>query len=259
MGEQDASRIADITLDEHTVVRRSPDIEHERAVAIFDLLEENHFAPVSGCNGPYHLHLAIEENRLSIEIRSMANGLRKGDGGTHLITFHPPGGAGSSKWLQDEDWLDFNLRQNGHGTEFTGRYDQTYADYQRNPPKPVIDGEPIYGTWDARKIQALLQRPRNAKIKAHSGAEIKDGEKAQWKRIVSRETFDAPMTRPSASRTGETVSEISRRRPSFATRTVSKWSIRSPRTSRARIVRSSSTRSGGMISVIDRPIASSVV
>ena len=74
MGEQDASRIADITLDEHTVVGRSPDIEHERAVAIFDLLEENHFAPVSGCNGPYHLHLAIEENRLSIEIRSVANG-----------------------------------------------------------------------------------------------------------------------------------------------------------------------------------------
>ena len=74
MGEQDASRIAGITLDEHTVVRRSPDIEHERAVAIFDLLEENHFAPVSGCNGPYHLHLAIEENRLSIEVRSTANG-----------------------------------------------------------------------------------------------------------------------------------------------------------------------------------------
>src|SRR6202047_3610911 len=67
-------RIGGLTLDEHTVVRRSPDIEHERAVAIFDLLEENHFAPVSGCSGPYHLHLAIEENRLSIEIRSMANG-----------------------------------------------------------------------------------------------------------------------------------------------------------------------------------------
>ena len=52
MGENDASRIAGITLDEHTVVRRSPDIEHERAVAIFDLLEENHFAPASGCDGP---------------------------------------------------------------------------------------------------------------------------------------------------------------------------------------------------------------
>ena len=74
MGENDASRIAGITLDEHTVVRRSPDIEHERAVAIFDLLEENHFAPVSGCAGPYHLYLSIAENRLNIEIRSDANG-----------------------------------------------------------------------------------------------------------------------------------------------------------------------------------------
>jgi uncharacterized protein (UPF0262 family) len=66
--------IAGITLDEHTVVRRSPDIEHERAVAIFDLLEENHFKPASGRAGPFHLHLAIEENRLSIEIRSIADG-----------------------------------------------------------------------------------------------------------------------------------------------------------------------------------------
>jgi uncharacterized protein (UPF0262 family) len=74
MGENGSSRITGITLDEHTVVRRSPDIEHERAVAIFDLLEENRFAPVSGCTGPYHLHLSIAENRLNIEIRSAANG-----------------------------------------------------------------------------------------------------------------------------------------------------------------------------------------
>jgi uncharacterized protein (UPF0262 family) len=67
-------RITGITLDEHTVVRRSPDIEHERAVAIFDLLEENRFAPASGLHGPFDLHLAIEENRLNIEIRSAANG-----------------------------------------------------------------------------------------------------------------------------------------------------------------------------------------
>ena len=67
-------RIAGITLDERTVVRRSPDIEHERAIAIFDLLEENHFAPASGLDGPFHLHLSIEENRLSIDVRSPANG-----------------------------------------------------------------------------------------------------------------------------------------------------------------------------------------
>jgi Protein of unknown function (DUF4038)/Putative collagen-binding domain of a collagenase len=77
-------------------------------------------------------------------IRAMARGLRKGDGGAHLITFHPPGGAGSSKWLPDEPWLDFHMRQNGHAAEFTGRYDQTRADYDRQPVKPVLDGEPIY-------------------------------------------------------------------------------------------------------------------
>ena len=70
-------RIAGITLDEHTVVRRSPDIEHERAVAIFDLLEENHFAPASGRDGPFHLHLAIQENRLNIDVRSAVNGSRE--------------------------------------------------------------------------------------------------------------------------------------------------------------------------------------
>jgi len=65
----DAQRIAKITLDEKTVVRRSADIEHERAVAIFDLLEENSFAPVGGYAGPFHLDLAIEDNRLILDIR----------------------------------------------------------------------------------------------------------------------------------------------------------------------------------------------
>jgi uncharacterized protein (UPF0262 family) len=64
-----ARRIAQITLDERTVVRRNADIEHERAVAIFDLLEENSFAPVSGTAGPFHLYLGIEENRLVLDIR----------------------------------------------------------------------------------------------------------------------------------------------------------------------------------------------
>jgi hypothetical protein len=77
-------------------------------------------------------------------VRRMALGLREGDGGAHLITFHPTGGSGSAQYFHDEEWLDFNMRQNGHVTEFGGRYDQTRADYDRQPVKPVIDGEPIY-------------------------------------------------------------------------------------------------------------------
>ena len=62
-------RIVKIELDERTVVRRNPDVEHERAVAIFDLLEENSFTPVGEDCGPYQLHLAIEEGRLVFDIR----------------------------------------------------------------------------------------------------------------------------------------------------------------------------------------------
>ena len=86
----------------------------------------------------------IENDEQKEIIRAMARGIEKGDGGRGLMTFHPRGGAGSSQFFHEDAWLDFNMRQNGHVTEFTGRYDQTFADYQKQPTKPVIDGEPIY-------------------------------------------------------------------------------------------------------------------
>jgi hypothetical protein len=86
----------------------------------------------------------VESDEQREIIRAMARGLRAGDGGAHLMTFHPPGGAGSAEWFHDDAWLDFNMRQNGHAADFTGRYDHTRADYDRTPPKPVIDSEPIY-------------------------------------------------------------------------------------------------------------------
>ncbi len=70
---QTGQRIAKITLDERSVVRRNADIEHERAVAIFDLLEENSFVLAGGAPGPFHLTLGIEENRLVLDIRSAAD------------------------------------------------------------------------------------------------------------------------------------------------------------------------------------------
>jgi hypothetical protein len=86
----------------------------------------------------------VENDTHRAIVSAMAEGLRRGDGGRHLITFHPPGGAGSSQWFHNEPWLDFNMRQNGHVVNFEGRHDQTRADYDRQPVKPVIDGEPIY-------------------------------------------------------------------------------------------------------------------
>ncbi len=62
-------RIIAVTLDEKTVLRRAPEIEHERAVAIYDLIEENQFSPVGDFEGPYALHLSLSENRLVMDIK----------------------------------------------------------------------------------------------------------------------------------------------------------------------------------------------
>jgi hypothetical protein len=83
-----------------------------------------------------------DEHRAIVE--AMARGLRRGDGGKGLITFHPSGGQGSSEYFHEADWLDFNMRQNGHEVNFAPRYAKTRADYNRTPIKPVLDGEPAY-------------------------------------------------------------------------------------------------------------------
>jgi uncharacterized protein (UPF0262 family) len=58
-----------VSLDEISIGRSTPDVDHEREVAIYDLLEENSFAP-EGCDeGPYALRLSITENRLVFDIR----------------------------------------------------------------------------------------------------------------------------------------------------------------------------------------------
>jgi hypothetical protein len=100
-------------------------------------------------------------------IRALARGLRRGDEGRHLMTFHPTGGRGSAESFHTDDWLDINMRQNGHGVEYTGHYDQTRVDYDRTPTKPVVDGEPIYEdhpiSFDAKKfghsIASDVRRP----------------------------------------------------------------------------------------------------
>lgn len=70
-----SERIVDIKLDDKTVVRRSAEIEHERAVAIFDLLDMNRFHPVGDFTGPYKVLLAIEDGkRLVFRVSDEADG-----------------------------------------------------------------------------------------------------------------------------------------------------------------------------------------
>lgn len=69
----DTRRISDIALDEATILWRSADVEQERRVAIYDLIEENFFEPVRsaqrGFTGPWQLHLSVNEGRLQMGIR----------------------------------------------------------------------------------------------------------------------------------------------------------------------------------------------
>jgi uncharacterized protein (UPF0262 family) len=80
-------RLVAVTLDEETIGRSNPDVEHERQVAIYDLLEQNSFAPVGHSGGPYELRLSITGNRLVFDIRTQ-DGKRVV---AHLLSLSPLG------------------------------------------------------------------------------------------------------------------------------------------------------------------------
>jgi len=69
MPSDSSFRLSSITLDERTIVRRTREIEQERDVAMYDLLESNSFAPAGSQGGPYRLVLGVEENRLTFDIQ----------------------------------------------------------------------------------------------------------------------------------------------------------------------------------------------
>lgn len=81
----DTDRLIDLTLDQ-TIGRSTPDVEHERAVAIFDLLEDNRFKPVADSDdGPYQLKLSVVDGKLVFLI------LRENgeDVATHILSLGP--------------------------------------------------------------------------------------------------------------------------------------------------------------------------
>ena len=78
-------RLVDLTLDQ-SIGRATPDVEHERAVAIFDLLEENRFKPVGDeSSGPYTLNLSVVDGKLMFAISRETGG----DVATHILSLGP--------------------------------------------------------------------------------------------------------------------------------------------------------------------------
>uniref|UniRef100_A0A7C1T8A3 UPF0262 protein ENP70_00450 n=1 Tax=Agrobacterium albertimagni TaxID=147266 RepID=A0A7C1T8A3_9HYPH len=77
-------RLSDVVLDE-TIGRSTPDVEHERAVAIFDLIEENFFEPVGHAGGPYKLYLSLVDRKLVFSIKTESGE----DVAVHILSLTP--------------------------------------------------------------------------------------------------------------------------------------------------------------------------
>ena len=78
-------QLVSIVLDEASIGRANPYVEHERAIAIYDLIEENSFEPVGDAGGPYALRIGLVENRLVFEVT-------REDGAaviTHMLSLTP--------------------------------------------------------------------------------------------------------------------------------------------------------------------------
>jgi uncharacterized protein (UPF0262 family) len=84
MATKGSFRLCDVVLDD-TIGRATPDVEHERAVAIFDLIEENSFEPVGHTGGPYRLNISLLDSKLVFAIRTEAGEAVA----THILSLTP--------------------------------------------------------------------------------------------------------------------------------------------------------------------------
>jgi hypothetical protein len=85
----------------------------------------------------------IEDDEDRNIIVSMAEGLKKGDGGNHLMTFHPQGARSSSDFFKDDKWIDIHMSQTGHAKD-SKNYQFNIKNRALTPLHPHLDGEPRY-------------------------------------------------------------------------------------------------------------------
>jgi hypothetical protein len=125
--------------------------------------------------------------------RELAHGLREGDGGAHLITYHPCGWRSSSQYFHTDDWLDFNMIETW--TEWSKIYPAIIADSLLIPRKPVVLGEGAYENgpeYPQGPITPLIVR-RQAWWSFTAGGFHTYGQNQMWRMEPGWEsTFDTP-------------------------------------------------------------------
>jgi hypothetical protein len=125
--------------------------------------------------------------------RELAHGLREGDGGAHLITYHPCGWRSSSQYFHGDDWLSFNMIETW--TEWSKIYAAVTADALLTPRKPVVLGEGAYENgpeYPQGPITPLVVR-RQAWWTVMAGGFHTYGQNQMWRMEPGWEqTFDTP-------------------------------------------------------------------
>jgi len=125
--------------------------------------------------------------------RALAHGLREGDGGAHLITYHPCGWRSSAQFFHQDDWLDFNMIETW--TEWPKVYPAVLADSLLLPTKPVVLGEGAYENgpeYPLGPITPLIVR-RQAWWAFMAGGFITYGQDQMWRMSPGwTSTFDTP-------------------------------------------------------------------
>ncbi len=125
--------------------------------------------------------------------RALAEGLREGDGGVHLISYHPCGWRSSSQWFHQESWLDFNMIQTW--TEWAKVYPAVITDSLLVPIKPVVLAEGAYENgpeYPQGPITPLIVR-RQAWWAFLAGGFFTYGQNQMWRMEPGwTATFDTP-------------------------------------------------------------------
>lgn len=125
--------------------------------------------------------------------RALAYGLRMGDGGAHLITYHPCGWRSSAQFFHNEDWLDFNMIETW--TEWAKVYPAVLSDSLLTPNKPVVLGEGAYENgpeYPLGPITPLICR-RQAWWAFMAGGYFTYGQDQMWRMGHNwTATFDTP-------------------------------------------------------------------
>lgn len=123
----------------------------------------------------------------------LARGLREGDGGAHLMTYHICGWHSSSQFFHRRDWLDFNMIQTW--TDWPKVYPAVSADLAMTPPKPVVLGEGAYENgpeYPLGPITPLIVR-RQAWWAVLAGGSFSYGQNQMWRMANGWEkAFDTP-------------------------------------------------------------------